>query len=107
MSIKSGCLCLLLIVVSAWTDDLQDGTFVIYSPTGTPLFGQEVLPTGAKQAVELRQQIEMPWQEPVGCAGVAAPSVDPLAVLLGEVNEQKPAVHSGVDIRYLLMSLQP
>jgi hypothetical protein len=107
MSIKSGCLCLLLIVVSAWTDDLQAGTFVIYSPMGTPLFGQEVLPISAKNATEIRQEIELPWQVQVGCAGVAAPSVDPLAVLLGDVGEQKAAVHSGVDLRYLLMSIQP
>jgi hypothetical protein len=106
MSAKIGCLCLLLVVVSTWTDALEDGSFRVASPTGTPAFGQEVFPISRQFQHEIQERVEQP---PL-VAGtlneecVAGLSADPFPSSLTSI---LPATFASSDCScYVLMSLQ-
>lgn len=106
MSIRSGCLCLLLILVSAWTDDLQAGTFLAVSPTGTPLFGQEVFPISmAYYQKEIRAQLHA-LEQPVWSALTTGPWLPPGEISQPPPREAVPRFFSSADPGYLYMSLQ-
>jgi hypothetical protein len=107
MSAKTGCICLLLILVSAWAHELKAGTFAVQSQNSPPVFGQEVFPFSMKRAAEIRDSIELPPQELTDFTILANLSFSPPALNSFGLDEQDPAVRSGADIRYLLVALQP
>jgi hypothetical protein len=106
MSVRIGCLCLLLVVVSSWTDTLTDGSFRVASPTGTPSFGQEVFPISGQSQRRLSQQLEqapyLACHSEMECAAGHPTEGSALAPLV-----LVPFVLSSSDFScYVLMSLQ-
>ena len=107
MRIKTGCTCLLFILLSAWTVELKAGTFVVHSTSSETIFGQEVFPFSVRKAAEIRASIALPPQLPATLSATANLESMPLAFLFLEMHEQKPAVHSGAELRCIMRSLQP
>jgi hypothetical protein len=105
MSLKSGCLYLILVLVSAWTDDLQAGTFVTVSPTGTPLFGQEMYPIGRRHVLDMENALK---QLPLSLANekTVADAGSPFELVLTPLDETTPQVVQSGDLCYRLQSLR-
>ena len=104
MSAKSGCLYLILVLVLAWTDDLKAGTFVAVSPTGSPVFGQEVYPIGRRHIAEMRDALEqLQFAPPREAVWVEIGRYD---LPLTPLDETTPRIVRSCDLRYLLASLQ-
>jgi hypothetical protein len=105
MNVRSGCLYLVLILVAAWADELRAGTFLAASPTGTPVFGQEIYPISRRHVAEIKYSIERQPLDPayLDIATEVTPRAD---LVLPILNETTPQVFRSADPCYRFMSLQ-
>jgi hypothetical protein len=94
-----------MVLVTAWTDNLQAGTFVTSSPTGTPSFGQEIYPLAIRARTQIYQTIAESWSHHDGI-GAATVSVSYQLLPVERLHERLPRVFASSDSCYLLMSLQ-
>jgi hypothetical protein len=105
MNAKSCCLSLIAVLVAAWANDLQAGTFLAASPTGAPVFGQEIYPISRRHAAEIQYNIEHQPLTPA-CLDTAIEAVSFSVFLPPSLQETTPRVIRSGDSCYRLMSLQ-
>ena len=105
MSLKSGCLYLILVLVSAWTDDLRAGTFVTVSPTGTPLFGQEMYPIGRRHVLDMENALKQ-LPIPLVSQETVLDARRPVELVLTPLEETTPRVVQSCDLCYRLQSVR-
>jgi hypothetical protein len=103
MSVKNSCLCLLLVLVSAWTDDLQAGTFVASTCSDTPLFGHEAVPADRFDRREAQVDLEIPSPCTFDLAEKPLMLVGAINLL---TNQLSPQVFASSYHCFVLMSLQ-
>jgi hypothetical protein len=105
MNVKAGCLYLVLILLAAWADELRAGTFLAASPTGAPVFGQEIYPISRRHVAEIKYSIE---RQPLDAAyrDTAIEFTPTADFALPILNETTPQVFRSADPCYRFMSLQ-
>ena len=105
MKLKSGCFYLMIVLLSAWTSDLKAGTFVTASPTGAPVFGQEIYPISRRHVAEIRTIVEQPFITPACLESIETKNCSPDIQLL-PLDETMPRVLRSADFCYRFMSMQ-
>jgi hypothetical protein len=95
----------MVVLLSAWTSDLKAGTFVTASPTGAPVFGQEIYPISCRHVAEIRDVVEQPFTTPV-CLELFETNHCAPDLLLLPLDETTPRVLRSTDFCYRLMSMQ-
>ena len=104
MNSRTACLYLLLVLVTAWTDNLQAGPFAALSPMGNPSFGEEVYPIAARFRAEIQEELESLPPAPPNSLAADSPWDAPGAVLTPP--NVPPQILSSAERRHLLVSVQ-
>jgi hypothetical protein len=100
MNAKDVYLCLILILVSTWTERLKDGSFLVAPPTGASAFGQEICPRGSN-----RETVDMPQLARINKEPFVISTAAPMDIR-SRLAKAISHLISGADACYLLMSLQ-
>lgn len=105
MNAKEACLCLILVLVSTWTERLKEGSFLVAPTTGTPSFGQEVCPLTVRGQAKSGETAETPQLARLNQEPFAAVLVLPHDTRSRREQALSPRM-SGADACYVLMSMQ-
>ena len=105
MNRKNGCVCLLLVLVCAWVDRLETGSFLVAPPTGTPSFGEEIYTLAMRDRDASRETVEAAPLAQLGQPPFSVPLVAREA-RCSMVAAAVPCLFSGARACFLFMSLQ-
>jgi len=105
MSLRPACFSLLLVLVSAWANDLRAGTFVAASTSSTPVFGQEVYPFSLREKAHICNLLEHQIVPPAHFAALETEAMHAVPLLLPSDETAQHVFHS-TDLCYRLECLR-
>jgi hypothetical protein len=106
MNRQSQNLCLIVVLVSAWTGGLMGGSFLVAPQEHNSSLGQEVYPLALRDRAENRLIVEAPAPRSLDQTPLLLPPLPPRAACARLEQTIQWAI-SGADARYLFMSIQP
>jgi hypothetical protein len=105
MNRQSANLCLIVVLVSAWTDGLMGGSFLVAPQEDNSFLGQEIYPLALRDRAESRLTVEAPAPRSPDQAPLLLPPLPSGAIYASREQANRWAL-SGAEARYLFMSIQ-